>query len=404
MMTSTDAHKFPGCARALADAEAFKREQAQLEKIWTLLGLTTDIPIDGDWFRATLGTRSIFVQRFGDSLRGFENVCAHRFYPLRTQDKGNGPIRCGFHHWQYNQDGIAVGIPKCREMFGVTPRELNIRLAPIEISTCGNLIFGRVGSTEHNETLKDFLGDAFLILENMWNLKRTPFYIETNIAANWKLLYHITLDDYHIVAVHPETFGRNGYLPLEAVRYFRLGQHSAYFYDRDNDDIKGMAEQCRCGNYRPTNYRIFQFFPNLLALHVEAAWNWYLIIQQYVPMAPGHTLSRCWYSPMPFSSTDRTWLHGILRRIVAPFVPLVLPFYMRKIFSEDNAVCEQIQTVAGQIKGFPILGRHEERIGWFEETYANVMATKPTAKVNRIKTKDGVIAPQRNSVPKTSNE
>ena len=62
-----------------------------------------------------------------------------------------------------------------------------------------------------------------------------------------------------------------------------------------------------------------------------------------------------------------------MRRVAAPFVPFVLPFYIRKIFNEDNRVCEQIQTVVRQINGPPILGRHEERIAWFEETYRTVV-------------------------------
>ena len=234
---------------------------------------------------------------------------------------------------------------------------------------------------KHRETLKELFGEAYSILEAMWTLKRAPYHIKTNIAANWKLLFHITLDDYHIVAVHPDTFGKNGYLPLEAVRYFRLGPHSAYFYGGDDDEVKKMANELRHGNYRSENYRIIQFFPNLLALHVEAAMNWYVLIQQYVPLSPGRSLSRSWYFPAPFPPVDRTWLHGLARRIVAPFVPFVLPFYIRKIFSEDNGVCEQIQTVAAQIRGFPILGRHEERIKWFEETYANIMADAPKANV-----------------------
>jgi phenylpropionate dioxygenase-like ring-hydroxylating dioxygenase large terminal subunit len=165
----------PIWARGAADPAFFAREQAQLGKLWTLLGLTTDIPGDGDWFRASLGGQSVFVQRFGDTLRGFENVCMHRFYPLRTADRGNGPIRCGFHHWQYNKDGLAVGIPKCQEMFGVTPRELNARLTPIEIATCGILIFGRFGSPKHPETLEDYLADGFPILRAMWDLQRAPY-------------------------------------------------------------------------------------------------------------------------------------------------------------------------------------------------------------------------------------
>ena len=42
--------------------------------------------------------------------------------------------------------------------------------------------------------------------------------------------FHISLDDYHIVAVHRDTFGKQGYLDNEVVRYYRFGWHSAYFY------------------------------------------------------------------------------------------------------------------------------------------------------------------------------
>jgi phenylpropionate dioxygenase-like ring-hydroxylating dioxygenase large terminal subunit len=363
----------PIWARGSADPAFFEKEQAQLGKLWTLLGLTTDIPRDGDWFRASLGGRSVFVQRFGDTLRGFENVCAHRFYPLRTADRGNGPIRCGFHHWQYNKDGLAVGIPKCQEMFGVTPRELNARLTPIEIATCGILIFGRFVSPEHRETLEDYLADGFPILQAMWRLQRAPYAISTSIAANWKFGLHISLDDYHLVAVHPSTFGKNGYLGTDTVRYFRFGMHSAYFHGADENALAAMIDDCRQGCYQPTDYRIFQFFPNLIAVHFEAARNWFVLIQQYIPLAADRTLLRSWYCPAPFRPVERGMTHRLLRTAAAPWLPLIVPFYMRRITSEDNAVCEQMQPQARHIRGRPILGRHEERIGWFEDSYAQAL-------------------------------
>lgn len=364
----------PFWARALTDVKSFEREQEQLGKLWTLLGVTGDVANDNDWFRSTLGGRSVFVQRFGNDLVGFENVCRHRFFPLRTEDKGNGPIRCGFHHWQYNKEGVAIGIPKCQEMFGVTPREMDARLKPVDIATCGIFVFGRFADSGNTETLKDYLGEAFPILEAMWSPKRAPRYVETPIAANWKLVYHITLDDYHIVAVHPDTFGKEGYLPKEAPHYHRLGRHSAYFWYGADDEVSRMADEVRRGEYRPEVYRIFQLFPNLLSLHVDAQGTWYVIVQQYVPVAPDRCVSRCWYFPAPFPASDKNWWQGLYRRVVAPFAYYVVPFYIRKIFQEDNGVCEGIQSVAGQIDAFPILGKHEERVAWFEEVYAQAVA------------------------------
>src|SRR5258707_4807275 len=94
-------------ARALVDPAAFAAEQARLADVWTFLGFTHDVAPDGDWITATIATRSVFVQRFGDELNGFENLCAHRFYPLRTAEPRNGPVVCGFHHWRYCQAGHA---------------------------------------------------------------------------------------------------------------------------------------------------------------------------------------------------------------------------------------------------------------------------------------------------------
>jgi hypothetical protein len=58
-------------ARTLTDPREFRREQSLLAHTWTFLGLTKDVAGDGDWFRASLATRSVFVQRFRAELKGF---------------------------------------------------------------------------------------------------------------------------------------------------------------------------------------------------------------------------------------------------------------------------------------------------------------------------------------------
>ena len=365
--------EIPLWAQALGSADAFRQEQARLGNVWTLLGTISDAAKDGDWFRATLGGRSVFVQRFGDELRGFENVCAHRFFPLRTKDKGNGPIRCGFHHWQYNKDGLALGIPNCVEMFGVTPRELGARLKAIELATCGSLIFGRFPGDEHRVSLEEYLGPGFEILRAMWSGDRAPFVGHSEIRANWKLGHHISLDDYHIVAVHPDSFGKHGYHPADKTRYFRFGRHSAYFWGANDGVVKEMAAQCREGSYRPADYRILQFFPNLVAVHFEAAGTWYVLLQQYVPVAHDRTLLRSIFQKAPFPPQDKSLLRKIMRKVAAPFLPWIVPVYLRKIIREDNEVCEKLQTTIGQVGGAMILGKQEERIAWFEENYAEVV-------------------------------
>ena len=127
---------------SFTDPAAFAFEQSKLASNWTFLGLASDVAADNDWFRASLASRSVFVQRFGEQVRAFENVCAHRSFPLRTADKGNGPVVCGFHHWQYDREGRAVDIPQCQELFGTTPQALGARLKEVETALCGDFIFG----------------------------------------------------------------------------------------------------------------------------------------------------------------------------------------------------------------------------------------------------------------------
>ena len=357
---------------SVRDEASFAAEQERLGKHWTFLGLRSDLPRDNDWLRTSLGGRSIFVQRFAAGIRGFENLCCHRQYPLRTSDRGNGPVRCGFHHWQYDAEGLAIGIPNCVEQFGVAPRQLNKRLQQVELALCGELIFGRFRdavSTE-NEGLEEYLGEGLPILQTAFSGHSAVMQDSLVANANWKFGFQISLDDYHIVAVHPSTFGRQGYLKPEVVQYFRFGRHSAYFHQAVPSALAAMARDCRAGKYEPTDYRIFQFFPNLVLVHFEAAGRWYVLLQQYIPVATDRTILRSWLAPAPFGSVK----HLPWRRPVERIITGVVMHYVHQIGAEDNAICEQLQRTSHEVRSKPIYGRHEQRIAWFDEVYAGIMS------------------------------
>jgi phenylpropionate dioxygenase-like ring-hydroxylating dioxygenase large terminal subunit len=364
-------------ARSMTDPQAFRHEQERLAQVWTFLGLTSDLAKDGDWFRASLATRSVFVQRFGDDIRGFENRCAHRGYPLRNADKGSGPILCGFHHWRYDQAGRALGIPLCEELYGVIPREIDARLTPIEVATCGTLVFGRFAAPGATESLEDFLGLGFPILAAMSQMPTVPTYVSNSVKANWKLCLHITFDDYHGVAVHPDTFGKLGYLRRYNITYARFGDaralHSASISHPDPQALEKMAAECRDGTFRSAYYRIFQIMPNFILSHFRSDRQfWYCVVEQYVPIAHDRSVLRAWLYPAPFPA-DRTPLDERTRPLTDPIRRLMVAHYFRKIAREDHAVCERLQEIAHQIDAPPIIGALEERIVWFEESYRRLM-------------------------------
>ncbi|MBU8874725.1 Rieske 2Fe-2S domain-containing protein [Reyranella sp. MMS21-HV4-11] len=365
----------PNWARTLVDPQAFSDEQHRLASVWTFLGFTSDLAKDGDWFRASLATRSVFVQRFDATLKGFENVCAHRFYPLRTGDKGHGPIVCGFHGWRYVNDGCAIGIPMCQEQFGTVSRALGARLTPVEIATCGALIFGRFASEGPRESLSEFLGTGFPILEALSRSGGpSPQAISTPVAANWKLNLQITLDDYHGVAVHPTTIGRNGYMHRADVSYLRFGLHSALLVTKEPQALEKMAEACANGSFRPSHYCIFQILPNLVVslFHSGGAF-FHCCIQQYVPVAHDRSVQRVSIHPVAFPA-EHPWPIRWTRPLSDPIRRRLIWRTVRRIMREDHQACERLQLVAHQVHRAPLLSVLEERIGWFEESYARLMA------------------------------
>lgn len=364
--------------RAAVDEASFAREQAAFARTWSFVGLASDIPKDGDWFATTLGRSGIFVQRFGSELRGFENRCAHRFYPLRRKAKGNGPIVCDFHHWRYNKDGRAVGVPMCPELYdGKIPRDLKLGIARLDLECCGELIFVRFSGGQALETLRDFLGEGHSIIEALSTGKKTAIRFNLKVSANWKFSHHISFDDYHNVAVHPKTFGKNGYLKPNRVKYHRFGRHSAFLAtDREDswDALKNLTVRAR---YDSPQYTILNLFPNTIlsltkAVRLFGSDKWHVVIARYVAVSRTESQTQVWMFKAPFTVNETR-----LSRFTAPLVDgVIAPIaarVARKIMAEDNFVCEGQQVTAYQVDGQQQLSAYERRIGWFEEAYRNAL-------------------------------
>jgi phenylpropionate dioxygenase-like ring-hydroxylating dioxygenase large terminal subunit len=376
-MSKENAHQDHGSipddwTRPIVDPAAFAEEQRRMASVWTFLGMTSDAEKDGDWFRASIATRSVFVQRFGTELRGFENVCAHRFMPLRNAERGNGPVVCGFHHWTYDRQGCAVGIPHCRELYDALPRELGARLARIELATCGRMIFGRFPHPCVSESLEDFLGIGFAVLAAGSQAQVRPQYLRIPFQANWRLSAQISLDDYHSPAVHPRTFGRIGHIRRNDISYYRFGLHSAYLYTPKPEGLEQIAQACRDGTYYPKYYTILQLVPTASMAFFRTDFdNYHCAVLLYEPVRHDRTIVRAWAYPAPFPER-RSWS----RTLSDPVRSSIVRRYVEMVLREDNLVCERIQGIAHQIGRAPLLGRLEERIGWFEDSYRKLMAAR----------------------------
>lgn len=372
----------PSHLRALFDEEAFAEEQARLGQVWTLLGFASDLPRENDWFRAVLGGRSVFIQRFAQGLRGFENRCAHRSYPLRIEERGHGPILCGFHHWRYGPEGNATGIPNCQDAFGTTPPQMNKRLTALEIACCGDLIFARFPG--RTESLEAFLGPIFdvlaLLCADLGGGRREVL----PGRMNWRLSQWISMDDYHLAAVHPRSLaaGRS-YLRKDALNYQRCGPHSAYFRGQESGSIADWASMLRRREPTGGGYRIFHLFPDASIAFIPAVPLLgrrlpfsYILLQRQVPVAVDRTDLEYRVIPAP----QRHLGDSRLARLLAPFEPIrgrIVQRGVRRVLREDQEVCENLQRQARQIAPEVTYGASEIRVAWFNEAYRAAMDAPP---------------------------
>lgn len=109
--------------------------------VWRRLARIADLPEDGDWLRTSLDGGEVFVQRVGSRFVCYDNYCPHRGFPLRNEDKGNGPIRCVLHSWAFEAaDGRLISVPGMTEP---DMRAMESDLKPLEIMRRGRLLFGR---------------------------------------------------------------------------------------------------------------------------------------------------------------------------------------------------------------------------------------------------------------------
>lgn len=337
---------------------AFDDEQRALAaSCWQMVGTATELFADDAWIRRHLFGRDVFIQRFERELRGFHNVCAHRGFPLRTSDAGKGPVKCGFHGWAYNSNGVPVHVPRNAELFGLSREQREALALPhIQVASIGRFVFAALGDVP---PLDDYLGPYAAVLRAASAATADTLLRETaEIAGDWKRHVEISLDDYHLPSIHSTTFGAGDPLPVHSAVYRRDGLHSCYLKRRDPDwSFDGFWRDVAAGApFDRTGYKIFNIYPGI----VVAAMRDVCIASAVTPLAS----DRSRLDSYVFAWRDALPTPEGAREIAA---------YFTTVFREDREACEHWQQ--GD-PGRATLGKLEERVAWFREAHAAVMARR----------------------------
>jgi toluene monooxygenase system ferredoxin subunit len=93
---------------------------------------------DGERVALVLGGRRVFIVRFGDDVRAYEDRCAHRDLPLSHGRLEGCVLTCPVHEWQYD----------LRTGEGVNPRSARLRPCDVLVREGRVLVDVAPGSPE----------------------------------------------------------------------------------------------------------------------------------------------------------------------------------------------------------------------------------------------------------------
>lgn len=360
--------------RAYHDKSIFESEmRALFREQFVFAGLATELSRNRDYLTVDYHGTQLVVQNFKGELRAFQNICTHRFARLQADLRGNRPLLCGYHGWNYNADGVPFAMPK-REQFVDDDGAIGpgLCLPSYEVATCGKFVFVREEG-QGQGTLADHLGSFWDVLEEVsQHIGAEIHFTDVAHAANWKLLVENVVECYHCATVHTNTFlplgiGRQ---PISEVAID--GLHSASHFPRTDQPREGLRQRYLShladrGMVHNSFYHIF-IFPNLFITSSEGL-SFY--VGQMLPEAEGRTNLRMRLFEPAVELSDRH------RERQVPINQGTVEVSMALI-EEDRRILESIQQSLPLAAGRGALGADEVRITAFADAYAAKMAAVET--------------------------
>ncbi|MBP2232920.1 phenylpropionate dioxygenase-like ring-hydroxylating dioxygenase large terminal subunit [Azospirillum agricola] len=134
---------------------------------WFYLCTEDDLAVPNAFVTTRVGAVPLVAQNLKGRVVAFRNVCTHRFAIIHDAASGCGPLRCPYHGWTFDAEGVPVGLP-----FNPTDFQLDaegrrrLALNPASLARCGRLVFVRVAT--EGPALKEQLGnDLFTRLADL---------------------------------------------------------------------------------------------------------------------------------------------------------------------------------------------------------------------------------------------
>lgn len=340
-------------------SEVFKQDVHLFQNIWLFAGFKYEIEKRGDYLVKKFPFGEIVIRNFGDKIKAFFNICPHRFSRLFSESTGNSIIECPYHGWRFDEDGKPSAIPHKKECFGDLNDLENLSLKFIELEICGEFIFIRVFKDENSPTLIDYLGkDYSTLIDASKFLTNKIDTHEYEFNANWKIVIENSLEEYHLLKVHPETLAQ---VLSPGIKYkFESFSSTSNIELKENNALKLKKIKTLFNESLDlSGYQHTFIFPNLAIATTEGVS---FFIQEAWPTSEDTTR----YISHGFLPTFKTSCASMIQNQIAEQYKNT----NRKIFNEDLSICNGIQIALNSAINYSgILGKREERILHFQNIY-----------------------------------
>ncbi|MCG5238874.1 Rieske 2Fe-2S domain-containing protein [Azospirillum doebereinerae] len=133
--------------------------EAMPDTRWFYLCTEDDLAVPNAFVTTRVGAVPLVAQNLKGRVVAFRNVCTHRFAVIHDDPSGCGPLRCPYHGWTFDAEGVPVGLP-----FNPTDFQLDaegrrrLALNPASLARCGRLVFVRVAT--EGPSLEEQLGSG----------------------------------------------------------------------------------------------------------------------------------------------------------------------------------------------------------------------------------------------------
>ena len=334
-----------------------QEQAAVFRRHWLYVGTLTELATPGSWITADHGGRSWIVTNTPDGLRCFRNVCSHRHSRILESERGCGPLRCGYHGWTYDAEGIPTGLPGQRDNFDLTGAErLALRLPQGHVASVGNFVFMAENPTAASPA-EDMCEPALALLHWLSDSFVAPYATgERAWIANWKAGVENTLEPYHTSFVHAESIAEVAELAGDMALHPGFSSEFHRLKDKSQTWWQAMAE---AAGVRPSphfgDYWHFHVHPNLC---IGLTFGSLLSIQTFEPLAPDRTRLRYRLFLPGGVAANSPAKRAALEQFLAEFNDRVL--------LEDQGPVEACQRGCGDATSPALLGESEARIGNFQ--------------------------------------